>query len=188
MIFRKARPEDAEQAAVWIRAAIKEIAETLTGEQEESAILRVLGEFFQKPGNRVSFENTYVCEMNGSAVGLVIAYHGKDAARLDRPIAERIKEKSGQTVVFDQEADEQDFYLDTISVDERHRGKGIGTSLIRYVEEYASCKGIRRVSLLVEQGNKGAASLYDRLGYKKVKERRVSGSLYDYLVKEIAEP
>ena len=186
MTIRRATIEDAEKAAILIRFAIKEIAETLTGETKEERILAVLGDFFRSSGNRMSYENTLVYEQDGQVAGLIIAYHGKDAMALDEPIAERLRRiKKDPSINIDKEAEIEDFYLDTISVDPDFRGKGIGTSLIHHMEEFAKEKGYPRISLIVEDVNPDAGRLYKRLGYKKTKMIRVSDGEFAYMVKEL---
>ncbi|AOH53113.1 hypothetical protein ABE28_002025 [Peribacillus muralis] len=189
MYIRKATPEDASKAAVLIRLAIKEIAEALTGETDEEKILIILAGFFKKSGNRISYENTFVSVHDGEVSGLIIAYHGKDAQELDAPIVEHLRQKlNDPNITIDKEAEADDFYLDTISVDPNYQGKGIGSALIQYVEEYAKQKGYSRVSLVVENVNEGASRLYNKLGYKELKTVTISGYDFGYLIKQIEEP
>ncbi|WP_185148023.1 GNAT family N-acetyltransferase [Peribacillus simplex] len=189
MYIRKATPEDADKAAILTRLAIKEIAEVLTGETEEERILYVLADLFRKSGNRISYENTFVSEHDGQVSGLIIAYHGKDAESLDKPIVKRLRTKmKDPSVTLDKEAEMKDFYLDTLCVDPNFQGKGIGSALIQYVEGYAKQKGYPRVSLVVENENEGANRLYSRLGYEEMKTITISGHDFGYMVKEIEEP
>lgn len=189
MNIRRATSEDSKQAAILIRQAIKELAEALTGETKEEKILTVLGDFFRSSGNRMSYENTLICEEDGQMAGLVIAYHGKDAEALDEPIAEQLRQKKNDmSIQIDKEAEIEDFYLDTICVASNFRGKGIGTKLIHMVEEVAMEKGYPRISLIVEDVNPDAGRLYNRLGYKKTKMISVSGGEFAYMVKELENP
>ena len=57
-------------AARLIRMAIRAIAEALTGEEKEDRILRVLAHFFQQENNRLSYENCFVCDVDGKVAGL----------------------------------------------------------------------------------------------------------------------
>jgi ribosomal protein S18 acetylase RimI-like enzyme len=82
----------------------------------------------------------------------------------------------------------RDFYLDTVSVDPNFQGRGIGSALIQYVEEYAKNKGYPRISLVVENENVAANRLYGRLGYIEMKTISISGHEFRYMVKEIEEP
>jgi ribosomal protein S18 acetylase RimI-like enzyme len=47
-----------------------------------------------------------------------------------------------------------------------HRRRGIGTALMRYVENWASVRGDRQIGLQVFQSNQPAVNLYNQLGYQ----------------------
>lgn len=53
--------------------------------------------------------------------------------------------------------------LRNLAVDERFRGRGIGTRIIAAAEERARGRGLLRVGVAVD--NPGARRLYERLGY-----------------------
>lgn len=57
-------------------------------------------------------------------------------------------------------------YLDDLSVTEKKRGNGIGTSLIHKAEDYAMELGLEDILFHVEKTNTSALRLYERLGYK----------------------
>jgi ribosomal protein S18 acetylase RimI-like enzyme len=61
-----------------------------------------------------------------------------------------------------------DLYLDGIAVAADHRGRGIGTALIRALEKRALDNGFSTVSLEVIDTNPRAKQLYRRLGYRDV--------------------
>lgn len=47
-----------------------------------------------------------------------------------------------------------------------HRRRGVGTALMRYVENWAIQRGDRQIGLQVFQSNQPAFNLYDQLGYQ----------------------
>jgi len=47
-----------------------------------------------------------------------------------------------------------------------HRRQGIGTALMRYVENWAIQRGDRQLGLQVFQSNQAALNLYNQLGYQ----------------------
>ena len=47
-----------------------------------------------------------------------------------------------------------------------HRQRGIGTSLMRYVEDWARARGDHQIGLQVFQSNTAALNLYNQLGYQ----------------------
>ncbi len=62
--------------------------------------------------------------------------------------------------------DEDYIYLDDLSVTEKKRNNGIGTSLIHKAEDYAMELGLADILFHVEKNNASAFRLYERLGYK----------------------
>lgn len=58
--------------------------------------------------------------------------------------------------------------INELVVDQRHRSKGIGTSLIESVEKWAKEKRISIVQLSVQEFNVGARHLYEKLGYQSI--------------------
>lgn len=47
-----------------------------------------------------------------------------------------------------------------------HRRRGIGTALMKYLENWATQRGDRQIGLQVFQSNQAALNLYDQLGYQ----------------------
>ncbi len=187
MMIRQAVPADGQISAYLIRLAIQDIAEALTSEQEEEAILEVLHYFFSHPDNRLSYENTLIIEIEGNVAGLIVTYLGSDAEQLDGPIVDRLREKNNNSeITTEKEAEPEDFYIDTVSVNPQFWGRGIGTALIEAAQELAISKGHRRISLNVEVENTRAHGLYNKLGYKTVNRRQINGHDYEYMVKQLS--
>jgi len=53
-----------------------------------------------------------------------------------------------------------------LAVDEKHRGKGIGTSLLKEAEAWAIKRGLEYIELGVLAGNFSAEGLYEKMGYR----------------------
>ncbi|USK70657.1 GNAT family N-acetyltransferase [Peribacillus asahii] len=184
MLIRQAVQADAKKAVRLFRDAIKDIAEALTGEKEEERVLAVLADFFTQKGNRLSYENCTLCEIDGSVAGVLLGYDGGDAEKLDEPLAARLRVlKNNPTFKLEKEAKEGDFYIDTLCVDSAFRGKGIGTKLLQVAEQYAKAKGYKRISLAVEEDNKKAQQLYTKIGYKIADRITIHHHQYQYRVK-----
>jgi ribosomal protein S18 acetylase RimI-like enzyme len=64
--------------------------------------------------------------------------------------------------------------IDTVSVDPRRRGAGIGTALLAAAEAAAERSDCGSIDLGVDRENVGAIRLYDRLGYAAVGEKSPS--------------
>ena len=68
--------------------------------------------------------------------------------------------------------DADEFVVETLVVDSRFRGMGIGTKLLQRAETVATNLGKRRMSLGVIDENDGARRLYERCGYKLTNTHR----------------
>lgn len=64
------------------------------------------------------------------------------------------------------------FMVETLVVDSRFRGMGIGTKLLEHAETVAVAFGKRKMVLDVIDENDGARRLYERCGYKVTKTQR----------------
>ena len=65
-----------------------------------------------------------------------------------------------------------DVELMTIAVDRKFQGKGIGEALLRATFEDLMMSPARRMILEVAADNPAAIRLYDKLGFKKLSERK----------------
>ena len=59
------------------------------------------------------------------------------------------------------------------AVQERLRGRAIGTRLVAAAEDRAHALSLPRLSLICFEANTGAMRLYDRLGYRKTDRRAI---------------
>ncbi|MCU9612593.1 GNAT family N-acetyltransferase [Caldibacillus lycopersici] len=184
--YRMAKKNDALEAAKLIHLAIDDIANQLTGQTKKEKIQEMLKLYFREENNRLSYQNAVVAEALGDVIGIVIFYAGANAAKLDEPILQYLRRQgNNQMIAFDQEADIEDFYIDTLCVSERFQGYGIGTKLIKVVENIAKQQGFTKVSLNVAQNNPVAKGMYKKLGYMKQKVITINQHPYDYMVKLI---
>jgi ribosomal protein S18 acetylase RimI-like enzyme len=66
----------------------------------------------------------------------------------------------------DQVKGDRHTYIFLLYVKPEHRRRGIGKSLMRYLENWARAKGDRQIGLQVFQSNTPALDLYHKLGYQ----------------------
>ncbi|MGD8191919.1 GNAT family N-acetyltransferase [Brevibacillus ginsengisoli] len=190
-MIRPARPDDKREAARLLLDAIHDIAYTLTGASTEPEVLEGLQYWFVQQGNRISYENTLVKEINGQVVGLVVFYHGRAAEMLDKPIVERLRRLfQNPEITIDKEADEDEWYIDTLSVSPDYRGRGIGSELIQAVENHVKRfdQEDGKVALNVDQTNEKAHRLYRKLGFVADKEIMINNHPYAHMVTYLIQP
>lgn len=186
MNIRKATPDDQLQIAPLVYTAIHEIAYSLTGTSDQEHVLVRLAMWIGQPGNRLSYENIWVAESDATIAGILIAYHGEQAAMLDEPIKAWLR-TNGQPDDLDVETEGDVLYIDSVAVDATFGGRGIGTGLIQQAIAHARAMNIPRVTLNVDQTNPAAGRLYERLGFMKEKEIEISGGRFDYMTFTVSE-
>lgn len=184
-MYRPAKKEDAAAVARLMFAAIGSIAHTLAGTDRDDEAIAVLEQFFRQEGNRVSYENVIVGEEEGRVIAFMLAYHGSEASRLDKPLLDRLEAKGADKPSFQREARLDEYYLDSLAVDPHDQGRGIGTELLRLFERQAAERGHRKMMLLVDRNNPSAKKLYDRMGYVADGTTTVSGHLFDRMIKQM---
>lgn len=185
-MIRRAKQTDAKAISPLLYNALHEIAEKLTGGTTETEVLTGLESWFSKKENRLSYENCFVEEQDGKAVGIIVAYHGSDAEHLDAPIVHHLREsQQDSSITLEKEAELDEYYIDTLSVSSRYGGQGIGSKLISAAETDAYEKGYEKIALLVNLENKRAFSLYKYLGYIEDKTVMLVGEPYAHLIKPL---
>jgi ribosomal protein S18 acetylase RimI-like enzyme len=71
------------------------------------------------------------------------------------------------------------WYLNAIASLPEHRGRGYGRDLMAVAEAMAHDAGTRGVSLIVEDANRGARRLYERLDYAEIARRPIVGDHWE---------
>lgn len=183
--IRKAQPADAAIVAPLVIDAIGDIAKRMTGETEDNKVEQGLCELFKRDDNRHSYLYTFVAELNGEIAGIMVLYSGEAAPMLDRNLSAWLLAKGATNVEVDAESLPDELYIDTVCIDTKFRGRGIGTQLLNYAEEVAKQTGIKKLSLNVETQKEPAIRLYERLGYKIISPWTIIGEPFHHLVKSV---
>lgn len=184
-LLRPARKEDAAQVIPLLYQAIDDIAYALAGEGDHEEAMQILQQFFVQEDNRISYRNVTVMEQDGQVAGILVAYDGGEADRLDRPILERPGRSTDEKYALVKETRPGEYYLDTLSVSEAYQGQGIGKALMAAFEQQGRELGHSQVSLIVERDNGRALTLYERQGYIKDEVIVIAGHEYNHMVKPI---
>ncbi len=71
----------------------------------------------------------------------------------------------GGVCILHHKTEPGEWCVDGIAVEEEMRGRGVGTGLLRFIEETAAAKGARKITLEVTDANERAKALYDRRGF-----------------------
>jgi ribosomal protein S18 acetylase RimI-like enzyme len=130
---------------------------------------------FLEPDHDLSFQNATFAERDKIIAGMVSGYTAEQhRSSSGRPLKEAAGKWNLQMVVVTtlfapllriiDTIDDGDFYLQAIAVDKEVRGKGVGSTLIDFIEEQAVASGSGRLVLDVSAKNDGARQLYEHRG------------------------
>lgn len=73
----------------------------------------------------------------------------------------------------------ESFIIRNVFVSEEHRNKGIGTRMVQSILNHLKPKN-KDIFLYVDPLNKSAISVYEKLGFKKIKKGAAYGDKYQY--------
>lgn len=163
ILIRKAKKSDAKRAISLLALAMDHFIYKLSGHEDERMALSCLEGFFVREGNRLSYENVCVFEEAGEILGALCFYDGAMAEALDAPLRENLRALGKKDSILRECGEE--FYLDSIAVDERARGRGIARALILHAHSAAQKAG-KKLSLIVEEDNAAAKTAYAKMGFK----------------------
>ena len=121
--------------------------------------------------SQYSYLNTLIAEDdNRSVAGVIIGYDGADLHRLRQRFIDKANQILGYSFSqenMNDEASPDEIYIDTLCVFPEFQRKGVATKLIESaIERYNSLK--KPVGLIVDEENKNARRLYERLGFRKI--------------------
>ncbi|EAH4571013.1 GNAT family N-acetyltransferase [Campylobacter sp. 2352 PW] len=176
-MIRKARKDDVKKCIQLLALAMDHFIYKLSGYNDHQKAIEVLENFFTQENNRLSYENIYVYEEDREILGAICFYDGALADELDKPLNEHLEFLGINEKVLKE--CENEFYLDSICVDEKARGKGIAKKLIECAFNEALKNG-KKLSLIVEDENINAKMLYEKMGFKFIKNKIFHSHKYEY--------
>ncbi|KNF08941.1 acetyltransferase [Gottschalkia purinilytica] len=185
MSIRPGKKEDNIYVPKLILNAIGDIAKVFTGYEKEDDIIDTIGKFYQIDECRFSYKNTIVYEKDKKVVGVILGYYSKDVDNLDIPIINHLRKKGIKRDTFDEEFFENEYYIDTVSVNPNYQGRGIAKKLIRAMEDKAKKLEHHTISLIVDINKENAYRLYEKLGYKEDRKIEVYGHPYRHMLKKV---
>ncbi|WP_293313049.1 GNAT family N-acetyltransferase [Pedobacter sp. UBA5917] len=182
-MIRPAKPADAPEVVPLIIQAMGRLANKLTNVEDEEIIKEIFIHFFKEAGNQYSYENTLVFEENGKILGSINAYDGAKILALRKPFLNYLEKHYGANNNNQgTETQSGEFYLDSISVDPKAQGRGIGKQLIRAGINWGKTLGHVTIALLVEQDNEGAFKLYQNMDFVTQNEKEFMGGTYHHMI------
>ncbi|MCD8212641.1 MAG: GNAT family N-acetyltransferase [Campylobacter sp.] len=183
-MITRAQKQDAIECIKLLNLAMEDVAFRLSGTDDRAKSDEILCSFFQNSTSRLSYNNIYVFKISKRIVGAMCVYYGGHLQTLDRPISEHLK-TIGKDSNLDRECFEDEFYIDSIAVDEEFRGRGIASGLIQHAFGIAKQNGFKKVSLIVDEKKPEIQAFYESLGFKFNTKLVVNFHNYNHMLKDI---
>ena len=117
-------------------------------------------------GTQYSYHNVFVAEVGGKVVGALVGYDGANLYPLREGTFSVIARYKSEMPNVADETQPGEFYIDTLAVDPEFRNRGIGTTLLKYIVQWAGEQGFPEVGLIVDSENPQAMELYKRVGFE----------------------
>jgi len=130
---------------------------------------QLMADILREESGNESYENAIIAEYQNEIIGIVYSYPAK---------FHEISEETRNFFPSDRLKFLADFYnsrvdhslfLDSIYVDEKFRGQGIGSKLIALTKQKAKDQGYKQLSLMVMSDNQVARKAYERSNFRIVK-------------------
>lgn len=183
-MIRRAKITDIDAIVALMMLAMDDLPYKFALTKDKQIAAALLKKFVLKAGNQYSISNTYVYEQEGKVVGAINGYDGGKIESLRKPFFDYINKNFHHgNFEMEPESESGEFYIDTLGVNPKHQGKGIGKNLILETLNYAKALGFNKVGLLVS--NPSAKRLYEKLGFTKVGTRNLLGKTHDHLIFEL---
>ena len=183
-MIKNAQKQDAKICIKLLNLAMEDIAYKLSGYDDPVKSDEILEKFFESETNRLSYKNVYIYKRDDVIIAAMCAYFGGDAWQFDREISQHLKALGKDTEV-EKECFDDEFYIDSIAVDEKFRGQGLAKELILHSFAKAKELGYKKVSLIVDVNKPKVRKFYESLGFKFNTKKIINLHEYDHMIKEI---
>ena len=130
-----------------------------------------------------SYRNTRIAEVDGCAVGALVAYDGARYAMMREKTFGLVQQTSGMDLNHKaMETGPGEFYLDSMAILSDYRGAGIGKMLMRDRVDFSLSNGFQKVTLLVDKDKPRLQRYYECEGFAFSEEMFVFGAWYNKMV------
>jgi ribosomal protein S18 acetylase RimI-like enzyme len=183
LVIRKGKKNDGKALAELIMIVVRQMNLPLVSEIGEEKLAKMFEESIIDPAYRYSSNRALIAEINGKVVGAAFGYHAGDEDIIDASFQKQLEKNGlGDKVLFtDSEAQEGEWYLDTLAVFHDYRGQGIGSELLKNLPQFVKNSGVEFIGLNVDFDNPKAEKLYEQIGFKTTGIMTISGHLYKHM-------
>ncbi|MGO1866806.1 MAG: GNAT family N-acetyltransferase [Sphingobacterium sp.] len=181
MIIRPGLKEDSSAIAELLLLAMEEIVYQFIGTSNKPQAYRFLRGLVDQTGNQYSYQNAWVSVQDGQITGIALLYDGSRLQELRQPVINRIDALFNRRFNMEAETQAGELYLDCLAVHPEWQGKGIGSLLINHLIARFAQHEDSVLGLLVDENNRHAKRLYERLGFRVVGEKSLLGKRHEHM-------
>ena len=182
VLIRDADIADAPFIARVVLAGIEMLDLEAEVTEEQRPILEHLMDICRMEDTLYSYRYTRIAEIGGKAVGALIGYDGGSYAEMRAKTFGLVQQTSGLDLSKNaMETGMGEFYLDSMAVVPECRGRRIGLQLIRDRMDWATQRGFKAITLLVDKEKPQLQRYYESLGFEFSEKMLVFGSWYNKL-------
>ncbi|MGA9518951.1 MAG: GNAT family N-acetyltransferase [Trichococcus sp.] len=182
-MIRKAKKEDCPELYDLIHEIFVDMELPLLDLLDPDVLKAAVVRAMQEDVYRFSYRNGLVYEENGEILGCCFGYPGAIESIIDAALRTAFKEMHvpAPSLFPDSETFAGEWYLDSIVTKQAARGKGVAHQLLQALPTLASAAGETVIGLNCEKDNLQAKKLYEKVGFRTVSERILSGHVYDHM-------
>ncbi|MEK9197118.1 GNAT family N-acetyltransferase [Ureibacillus sp. FSL E2-3493] len=188
-MIRMATQNDRMEIAKLLWVIFEDMELPLLKKISKNKLLEMVAESVADPTYRFGFKRGLVYEVNGEIAGIIFGYPAEDEPIIDEPFR-NVLLKNGfdpnDNLFVDKETLPDEWYIDSVVVNGKFRGMGIGSALLNEMSKTALDAGYHTIGLNVDMANPKARKLYANLGYKKVADLVISDHQYEHMCKTLS--
>lgn len=181
MIIRKATLKDSESIATLLLLTMEDIIFNFINQNDYDTARLFLLHFVKQEKNQYSYQNCFVAEEDNQIIAAVNLYDGSRLMELRNPIIQYVRLHFNENFNPEDETQSGEIYIDSLGVDPNQQGKGIGTTILRFLIDEFVTQNQQTLGLLVEEANPQAKKLYLKLGFKPVGKKTLVGKNLEHL-------
>lgn len=181
MLIRKATLKDSEDIATLLLLTMEDIIFNFINQNDYNTARGFLLHFVKQENNQYSYQNCFVAEEDNQIIAAVNLYDGSRLMELRNPIIQYVRLHFNPNFNPEDETQSGEIYIDSLGVDPNQQGKGIGTTILRFLVDEFVTQNQETLGLLVEEANPQAKKLYLKLGFKPVGKKTLVGKNLEHL-------
>ena len=169
--FRPAAPADCREIAALFLVSSDGLAAYIWSLMDMPGmdLIEIGAQRYAREGVAFSYQNCLMAEQGGRVVGMLHSFPIEAPAPGETPAVE----SDPVLRPYAELEDPGSLYISGVAVKEAWRGQGVGTRLLAMAAERARSYGLPRLSLICFEANRGAMTLYRRLGFRETARRAI---------------